>query len=120
MIEFARRAVRQTSVSQETEAKAGTLPSACYETSLPVPIGAMVSMTNRTLPLSPSNQTMKTVMKVKTKMTILNLTQMKVTRMLVSRIRQGSIATMNRFGGIIVSMEDLYNRVSINLFQAPR
>ena len=72
------------------------------------------------VPLSPSNQTMKTVMKVKTKMTILNLTQMKVTRMLVSRIRQGSIATMNRFGGIIVSMEDLYNRVSINLFQAPR
>ena len=30
------------------------------------------------------------------------------------------VGRRTRFGGIIVSMEDLYNRVSIRLFQAPR
>ena len=60
-------------------------------------IGAMVSMPNRTAPPppSPSNQTMKTAMKAKMKMTILNLSQMKVTWMMVLRMRQGSIASMN-------------------------
>ena len=63
-------------------------------------------------------------MKVKMKLKILNSTRTKVTGMIVSRMEQGSITTMNRsyplklffkldtdqgFEGQSVSMDDLYN-----------
>ena len=58
--------------------------------------GAKVSMTNRTPPpLSPPPPLHPLQPMMHVKMTILNSTQMKVTVMMVSRMRQGSIATLN-------------------------
>ena len=47
-------------------------------------------------PSPPPAQPLQPMMQVKMKMTILNSTQMKVTVTMVSRMRQGSIAKMNR------------------------